>query len=965
MINQRIIQNYQLKLSTLKYDKINNLLYGYDYIQNSIKFFKLQNQLGYFQYNNYKYLLQIQAQSLLFKENYDIISCLQIVEQDNSQFQGYIIGKRLDYGLSCFSENYISLQFSKFHIQSNEPIIVKVAPNSRIEAISDRKELEQICQPKIKGYNLKDSSYFLTYYNKGFHSQQVVWKNDQKYIFQSCRGEQLQQSLVQNQEQTQVFYYIGTIVLVFLELQEVKIFDFQQSLNSYKIIKLPEKISQINQFDDQIVFQPEDSNHIFLLNLSQLQYLLEKFEKQLNETQVLYFKKRASKFVIQYEKHLYIIFQETHSVFSFQDHQIIYSQFEKSSIVFYAIDQLQNKIIQYQYRDQNLIFQECLNLNEYHYQIYIPLTVSCNYGRIIIATKNQSGQFFLFIINLKEMLTYNLDKIIEIGRLEFFSTPQYLYFYDKEKKIQIYQFDYLNFTVNIQDIDQYQNILTINESLIFQSQIQTFPQLNQYIALQFSNYCQKIKKLSASQQILYSKQQSSIQLSFQEYFTGPIYKLKLLNTSNLELHGPFLNRQQLQKCNNPLDQTSCFQIRTIKYQGNTTLYIYLIYLENEYKILKIVNNNYLLFRFIPISQMYLLENDQLIIIIHHQDLCIFQFYEFNQLNSMYLEQSIQNYECMEFPISQCKKEGNLIMLRIQQSIRLFLIHEQQVTELHFEFQDQYDDFFILNNTPNQFLLMKNYQDIQFCLISIYYLDQNQLHFNSSYKLDQQKFQFELLQYELESQILFSDTQIFYKSFKIEQQQIISKIIIFSKKTIFIGLVECQILQKECIYSVSRTLKTPDYSTYEKHQKFDEDFIYLLINQNYYLFDLTIKNSINHIAAFSEKNYEISKFNTTHYLFNSIKQSQDIFIGQIGYEIEILEAGQKQKEIEFNLFAQNEISEEQISLILFNDDLNISIQITKTYLIYLLIMIFIIFMIYFIRRSKLKLQNQVNKTNDQL
>ncbi|CAD8112482.1 unnamed protein product [Paramecium primaurelia] len=850
-------------------------------------------------------------------------------------------------------------------MKSNRPTTVKTGQNSRIVAISDRKELELICQPKIKGYNSKDSSYFLTYYNKGFLSQQFVWKNDQKYIFQACRGEQLEQSLVQNQESIQVFYYIGTMVLVYLELQQVKIFDFQQSLNSYKIIKLPEKISQINQFDDQIVFQPEDSNHIFVIHLSQFQYFFEKFEKQLNQTQVLYFKQRDSKILIQYEKHLYIIFQETHSVFSFQDHLIIYSYFEKSFIVFYAIDQLQNKIIHYQFRDQTLIFQEQLNLNEYHFQIHIPLKLSCNYGRIIIAIKNQSAQLFLFIINLKEMLTYSLEQIIEIGRLEFFSTLQFLCFYDKEKKLQIYQFDYLNFTVNIQDIDQYQNILTINESLIFQSQIQPFPELNQYITLQFSNYCQKIKKLSESQQILYSKQQSSIQLSFQDYFTGPIYKLKLLNTSNLELHGPFLKRQQLQKCNNPLDQKSCFQIRTLQYQGITTLYIYLIYLDNEYKILKIVNNNHRLFRFIPISQIYLLENDQLIIIIHHQDLCIFQFYEFNQLNSMYLEQSIQNYECMEFPISQCKKEGNLIMLRIQQSIRLFLIHEQQVTELHFEFQDQYDDFFIINNTSNLFLLMKNHQNFQFCLISIYYLDQNQLHFNSSYKLDQQKFQFELLQNELESQILFSGTQIFYKSFKIEQQQIISKIIIFSKKTIFIGLVECQILQKECIYSVSRTLKTPDYSTYEKHQKFDEDFIYLSINQNYYLYDLKLKNSINLIAAFSEKNYEISKFNTTHYLFNSIISSQDIYIGQIGYEIEILEAGQKQKEIEFNLFAQNEISEEQISLILFNDDINISIQITKTYLIYPLIMMFIILMIYFIRRSKLKLQNQVNKTNDQL
>ncbi|CAD8209036.1 unnamed protein product [Paramecium octaurelia] len=864
----------------------------------------------------------------------------------------------VDIRRSCLNKNYISFKFSKLHINSNLPIAVKVAPNSSIVSISDREELEFTCQTNINLYNSKTSSYVLTYYNKGLFSKQFVWKNDEKYIIQLCRGKQLQQSQVYNGKETKVFYYLGMVVFVQLQIQEVKIYDFHTSLNNYKIIKLPEKITQVMQFGDQIILLPQNNNYIYVTNSQKilLPYFI-KFENQYKESSILYFKQNNLNYLIQYEKNLYIIFQEFHSSISFIDHIIIHALIEQSLIVIYAIDKLQNRLIKYLYSDQELISSEYIDLNQYQKQIYFPLKVQYNKGKIVILTNNESGEFFLLIFKLSIYLAQGLEQIIEISRIEFFITEQFIFFYDKDFKTQIFQFEYLEFKMDIENLNQDQNLIELNQSFIYYSQIYPFKEFNFNFTISISNFCINIRKLPTSQQILHRKQQSTTSLTLQDYFSGPIEKVKLLDTTNLNLHGPFLYREKLQQCNPQQDLTLCIETRILQYQEDTTLKIYLVQIENQYKIL----NDCHLSLNIPIIQIFYLEQDQFLVIQNYLNMCIFVFYEFNLLDSRYFQKSVQTYECGK-ELMVCKKEGNILMLKFEKLARFFLILQQQVTEIHFQSQHQFNDFFIINNAQNQFVFLKNNVDFSTCLMSVYYLDQNQLFFNSSYKLDNSKFQSELLQNELRLQIQFTFTIITYKSFKMEEQCIISKIVIITQRTIFTGFAKCFMQEKECIYSVTKTLKIPHYIKNENKLQFDEDFIFISLNYNYYLYDLKLKKNLHYIASL-QSDYQILTFNTTHYLIAPMIQQGNIYLGQIGYELSLSEFGLSKKEFEFDLLVQNEISEEQVSLIFLNDDLDVQTWMITKYLICSVNMIFIILMIYLNRRSKLKLKNQAQKTND--
>ncbi|CAD8166655.1 unnamed protein product [Paramecium octaurelia] len=944
-IDEHLYQKYNILNSSLFFLEQDNLFYQIDK-------FKVQSQFyRYFPISSYvkpqqqfvyliKRLEKHGSQQLLkcFKIQYE-----KKIQQNNNFQYSLLVQKNCQYQQEekLTIDSFTQFQQQEFEFHNNKTGSVRMS-------IIYKEKLENQCYQRIKRYKFKSKITLLSIKNINF----IVFQAENQYYFLNCQKNQIQLSI--NIEQFEVIEYLEDYYIIDtnkMKIEMIQLFSGQITLSQ---IPFNMEIIKIQQTSEQIILYVKDSEYPLLIYLDQFsQNHFNYISSYLYEPkQILYYKEQGSYKLIQYENIFAYELNGEVKCFQLSGVQIITIRNQlKTSFCLWGVQNQTNSLILY-HLDEYALHQ----LNNYtlqEYQFSNPLKYKFTFLKLaILIEKNQS----LFIATYSiTTTTIQLINIIQTNDVYFeLINNTLLYLYNG----QIW-YHYLNQIVSLI------NINVSNQQTLLQSyQLTLNPTYKFEDSINFSililNECHLLSAQS-NQLILKIEKNEKLKLKISEMFLGPIHNVTIKENENITLQGPLQFIKQFKDCIDSF--IFCIKQKNIAFLDNNKLIMYpfsAIILEDKIlcEISQLDTEN-VLYQVFWISENYFLS------------IC--------QLND-YLH--IHLLQCILEDHSNCKElQVQIIKFRVGFPFHENVIKTQNLVKLQNALQQTY--LFIKNYNFSLIHLSNNYN------LDIKYIEESVDSFIGLEKLDyNQVFEVEITIYTIQlNGICIQFSQNVIKILKdllptvennptlknigliqCKQNVNITSVILFMSYRNLSFMIQLQInIQNSSIFSfeIRKQIRHPSLNFDFKPDYIDENYLIVKqLNQNVaYYYDLQEEREYYDTIYRLNSHIKTLRVNTTHFIF--INQSQ-IYWGIINYEL--VYQNVENFSLNFILFAQNEVSDAQISIFLQSHQIDLcnSMYDSKKFIIVIQLINLILITLYmrlkYFRKMKQKKITDLNNSS---
>ncbi|CAD8171798.1 unnamed protein product [Paramecium octaurelia] len=918
LINVNINQTYQICNSSLYFFDFDNLFCQYDWANKVLQFYKYQ-PLSDLIKPKQKYIYVVQKKNL-FKTN-AVINCYRIIYKNNTQKQIQEMTELMILENNCQIKQQIVWKFNYPNYFTNSTYSLQSSEGSLKVSIAKYQVFQHNCLTRLYKQYLYNKIQL-----KEIIDQYICFQYESFFYIYNCKQNQFQVSINLDQyyvlESKMAFYFVNrnnTNVLRGVQF-------FSKSLQNFNV-KLNGVFTSFQQIHQNLFFYTNSSNLPLLIIMNQQQASLNNYlSKNLYQPEpILYYVEIGNLKFIQYAKTLAIQNKENLRCFQFADSIIIYIQPQNliSSYLIVAIQNSTRSLILHYFHDQEL--HQIQNYTLQNYSFYYPFKYTTLTGNLaILIEQNSSLNIAIFQYNNYQLI---LKEIIETDDF-FFKFHEQKLFYSFEK---VWRYSFFNqFLVDISMEKIHQNVLTSYFSMSNKKEGAID------LKIQVENHCFQLHSLMKSP-IINIQNNKGVKLNVSEMFYGPISNLTLLDNSKIILKGPIQIKQDIQECN---FQTSTFCIRGYHFKEQ----MFTVFVEENY-ILEVItinsiNNYYITWikqeYFLCVSLQFDFLNIELI-----------ECSEKENKNCQMISNVNHDVKIKDINISKTIRVGNLIILKGDKYTAFIFIED-----LNFQIQmlpDKTIDIQYIEESNNQYLILQNSKmDSDDLEITIYSINLNQKQQIYSLVINE-KMQAELINFRnyAKSEFLMKLVQCKYSGDLIYIKLFIMNYAFSQLLQLNLDLQKNQIQLKQKQQFRNFNIRSNqgcdlqylDDTLLVLKQKEDPGSQFYQHQENGTFYDYF------HKLIFQ---MQIKRLNTTHYIFFNSYQVQ---LGLIEYELEL----QNYDDIEqnFQLFAQNQISNEKISLQIHI--IKTSQQLKNSILI---IQIFcFLFILIYPRTTKYKLRNQ--------
>ncbi|CAD8185606.1 unnamed protein product [Paramecium octaurelia] len=873
LINARINQTYQICNTSLQFFDFTNLFCQFDSTKKVIQFYKYQ-ALSAFIKPKLKYLYVIPKYNLLTRDK--VFNCFRMLYDNNTEVQTSQVTALVRIKNNCQNKQSILLdQYAQF-LKNSTYNLYSSDSNVKVSIIKNQ-EFKNDCLSRLQNMYFKDK-FQLKEIIKG----NILFQDESFFYIYNCEQHKFQVSI--NLDQYQVLESKSSIYFVNRNNSKVlRGVEFSTDFIQNFKIKFNETITSFQQFQQSIVIFTNSSNLPYIILMPSQQISLENYlSKNLYQPgPILFYFEFGNQRIIQYEKILATQNYENLGFYQFPDSLII--SIQTSNIIDrHFIVAIQNStrslIVDYLY-DQQL--HQISNYTFEAYSFYYPFKYKINIQNIaILIEQNNSLYIAIFQYNV------SMSSLIEIIQTDdsFFSFDSGSLFYSFNK---VWRYSYLKtFFVELEIEKPHQNALSSNFSINLNEGLQ--------LQIQIENRCFELHSVMKSSRIeIFNKK--SLKLNISQIFYGPISNLTLLNNSNIILKGPFQFKQALAIC---IEQTSTICFReyhynnksfTVLFKENNMFDVITRYSQNDYYVTWMKQQYYLCTSFL-FSQL-------IIELIECSD---------NQSGDCKVVSRLDdNFKINYFNIADIIRVGNILRIKDNKN-KAFIF----IDDIHFNIQ-MLPDFIIdiqyIEKSNNQYLILQineDSKDLEFSIYSINFHQKQQIY---SFSINQKNYadliqkgmlvQMKLVSCKYSRDLLNIKLLIVGQSFSqlfllnLDQQK---------------NQIEFQPQAKFRNSILQNDFEIADFVI----QYIDDTILVLKQNENIFFQFYEFENERKFYDYFHKSQFsmQILRLNTTHLIFYDLLQIQ---LGKIEYELEIQNCDEN--EYNFQLLAQNEISNEKVSM----------------------------------------------------
>ncbi|CAD8198470.1 unnamed protein product [Paramecium pentaurelia] len=933
-----------------------NLFYQIDNNTNQILLFQFLLHQNFIQPTK-KYLYEIAD----YRINYFISQCYYI-ENIQSNINGIY---SLIFDNICQSVENLLLQKYATQLPKQYYIQIQHDPKTQILNITDQYQIHEKCT-MINENNLESLKLNIIYHSQEFNV--ILMKGENILIFKHCDSGHLFKFTIFEQ---QVFFYKTNIILIRKNSKDIRLIQYQFDEIKQLNKQLKQDILNILQFEQYILIMTQNKENYMLIDIqaqliiSQSQQMFD-YLNQIKSTKIeenqekqIFFYYLGDIIFLQYNEQFISFFKQKYQYFVMKNLQII--KIQKVIINLHqilAVHQIQD-ILYLFYLNQ----EELIKIYEFSFdkaKIVRPLIYTINQNCLIIAVQ-QEQEYQLLIFTIFKNKNLQLIKTIQISKLQFFLENHYLYYFDLNFNIMVYNIKYFEFT--LQNIDPLQINAISSQNLSFDIISLNSIETNKTIQIQLKqiNLCCKLFAIDNQKTLLF-KNNKSLKIHLDTIFLGCIDQLSLQNQNQIYLKGPILLKANINK-------NQIFSNLTIK-----TLYFYdsNINQQNKSKIIYIINidikdqiivynqemKNFLNKEYGRLLDINYIFNQFLIImfISHQKDLSYIRFLlkdnQFTLIDQQQLQSKIDVINEFEFYNTR-----NLIIFKQQLNYELWVVENQSIDQIKNTFQQSRVLF--IQNTDKLYISVQFTQMNKEWEIQIFALEQLQIQLNILRLIKRDIIISELNKYVvLQESNYISDQQIhLLEAQKLDNNVQLIMILNFNKFSI-LGRFNISLINLDYSFNVVKVIRTKIQEGILAPKYYDQNILILTSLQNYvYLFDLRQQKLMcDYINNLSIINFAMYAINSTHYLFYYV-ESDEFHIGEIDYELEIIDSQIEQ--VSITLISQNSVSIAQVDLLILVEQ---DVQINRINIIITILILIILIVLLKLNCNRIKRKQILNIQN---
>ncbi|CAD8152436.1 unnamed protein product [Paramecium octaurelia] len=890
-IDDHLIQTYEILNTKLNFFEYDNLFYQIDIQKNLVQFYRYYPMSSFIEpKQQYIYIIQkldifyTQSLKYCFRMEYE-----DKVTQKKEEFKGVCINKdcQLKQEVQLVTNTFQSFSQNKFsfYINNNEVIYLSI----KNDAQEDIK-----CYQRIKGYRFKSKTYlrsmlFLNY---------LVFHHEDSIYFHNCQQNKIEITI--NTNQFEVFQYQEDYYLIDKKNNQLKVMTFIQGNLGQIVLKNNIEIIRAQQIQQQLLLYLKNEKSPVLISKSLFQHYYKQLSDNLVQPeQILYYQEIGMYKFIQYPNIFACEFQEEVKCFKFSDSIII--QITRLLTDFYSIFAVQsqtNSILLYYTNFIELHLYHNYTLQEYQFSNplkYNQITNTFALGSLAILTELNSS-FFIFIFTEQDQ-SIELRDIIQADDSYFQILNQTL-LYLKNGYMRVHYLNQINALIET-NMSGCKNLFNFYQ-LTLKPTSRFINDLN--LKLLVLNECLQLFPLKNSIS-LRLQQNENIYLKISEMFQGPIHNLTIIDNPKIYLKSPFQFIQQINDCNE--EMLICIKTITQLFNQSENInikYSFFVIIQEDKRICQAL---------VPID-----DSDNQIFWVSDYSFIWFRCIDevlYIRLLQCSKEMGLQCKEIMfalfNFKIQislsvQIRKSENLVQILNSNTQIYIYISNQNFT--HIDIPDFHFDFKYVEHSENLFIALSK-------------VDQAQ---NSSTILRVYKINFNGY-VEIFSKIVNKDIQnLLPMDDSLERLSLIScrqngnvitvNILVSYLKNFFIIMFQIDI---QNILIIQQKLSKQIRNSFP-NQEYELNYVnddYLILNMKVQnatiLFDLSEERLFYDNHYFSHLHTQITRINTTHFIFRNQSQFHLGIIQQ--YEIDLREVNDTN--LTFILIAQNHLSDTQISI----------------------------------------------------
>ncbi|CAD8166671.1 unnamed protein product [Paramecium octaurelia] len=928
LINAYINQSYQICNTSLHFFQINNLFCQFDSTKKVLQFYKYQS-LHTFIKPKQKYIFIIQKKQLFTKGDTPI--CFKVLFQNENQKAISQFFELIQFQNNC-QNKYQTLRKSDYSYYFNNGTFDLNSSNGSINVnIRKYQNIHQNCLARLYKFYFQDK-FDLRDLIKNY----IYFQYEAIFYIYDCEQDEFTLSINLNQyivlEYSPFYYFVNRKNNSVLR----GVIPSQSSIQYFNI-DLNEAITNFRHISQYIFLQVNNSDLPLIIEMNYQSYSKSNYlSKSLYQPGLIlfYFDFEEITF-IQYEKILAIQSLEIFRCYEIQE-QLIISTHEfihpKGYYLIVAIQNQTNSLIMYYFEENEL--HQIYNYTFQDYQFYYPYKYTINDDNLaLLIVKNNMLYIAIFQYSLSKVF---LDDIIATDN-SFFKFDQYRLFFSFDKVWMYFFFNKI--LVEFETEQLHQDTLSSSYSM-------KLKELDEFeLRIQIQNKCFKVYSIIKSPIIEIQKNQI-IKLNIADIFYGPITNLTLINNSNIHLKGPIQFKQEILNCNDEALKL-CYKVHN--YQKQIEIFIFTVIMQDN-QVIEVIQRNILDRYYVTwIKWQYYLFVSQLFNVELIE--CSEKQYEPCKLISKISD----NLGIKQINIAHTIGVGNLIKLQGDNNQAFIFIDD-----INFNIQILSGiiiDIQYIENSEDQYIfLQQNMNDSKDLELKIYSISLYQKHLIYSLAISEQ-IQTELFK---NGNLIEHILQIKLIQCKYSGDQINIKLLIMDQfySQLFQLNLDQQYNQIEFeLQKQVRNLIDLNFTQTKDFMIQHIDDQHLVLKETYsslsQFYDLLEDRRFYDYFHQSKISMQIKRLNTTHLIFIDLL---NIFIGTIGYELEL--QNHNQSEQNFQLFAQNQISNQEVSL-------QIHIIETKQKFRHNILIIQIscfIFILNYTRKIQSKLENQKQNWN---
>ncbi|CAD8215323.1 unnamed protein product [Paramecium octaurelia] len=890
LISAQINQTYQICNTSLHFFETNNLFCQFDNTKKVLQFYKYQ-PLPTIIKPKQKYIFIIQKKQLFRKGHTSI--CYRVLYYNHNQKAISQFIELIIFQNNC-QQKYQTLWKSEYSV-NNGTFNLNSSDGSINVNIRKYENIHSTCLTRLYTFYFQDKFEL-----KDIISQYICFQYESIFYIYDCEKDKFSISINLNQynvlQSRPVYYFVNrnnNSVLRGVNLLAPSISLFNIYLN--------EVITSFEQISQYIFFQVNNSDLPLIIQMNYLPYSRSNYlSKDLYQPEpILFYFDFENIIFIQYPQILAIKSKEILRCYEIQEQLIISIQelIHPSNCYIIVAIQCDYKILTLQNQPFSLIIHyfedyqihQIYNYTFQDYQFYYPFTYTINLDSIALLIK-KNNLLYIAIFQY-DVQTVSLYDIIATDN-SFFKCDLYrlLFSYDKVWMYLLLK----NILVEFETESLHQNTLSSN----FSMKLKELDESELRISIQ--NQCFKVYSIIKSP-IFEIQQNQSIKLHISDIFYGPITNLTLINNSNIILKGPYQFKQELLNCN---DETSILCYKVHYFQKQIEQFIFTVIMQDN-QVIEVFQSNFFDRYYVTwVKWQYYLYVSQLLNVELIE--CSEKQYEPCKLISKISD----NFGIEQINIADTTRVGNLIKLQ-GDNTQAFIF----IDDINFNiqlFSGIFIDIQYIEKSKDQYLfLQKNMKDTNELELAIYSINLNQKHQIYSLAISE-KIQRELIK---NGNLIKQIVKMKLVSCKYTGEQISIKLVIMDQFCSQLFQLNLDQQKNQIEFELQKQVRNSMNLNSHKSENIiiqhidDQLLIQKDIESNlssfYDLLEDRIFYDYFHQSIIS---MQIKRFNTTNFIFIDCYK---ISIGTIGYELEL--QNYNQIEQNFQLFAENEISNDVVSL----------------------------------------------------